>query len=872
MKLPALWIAAAFAAGIAALAPEFATPLPLLALVISALLAALLLLWRGRLTAAWIVALAGWCFLGGLAAKLDERAIPARHVTQLLLAGQLETSEPLRWRGRLRYDPLRLPWGLRFEVALEEVEIAGRAAEAEGGLRVNYFFTGRGDEAPPPLRAGDRVEALLQARPPRNFRNPGAFDARAHLARQGVHLTGSLRSLELLRKVDEPPPALAHRLAQLRGRLLETLDELFAASPGRAAVLRAMLLGDRNFIDHELAEAFQRTAVYHVLVVSGLHVAALAAFLFWTGRRLRLSEALTVLLTLAVLIFFVAVVEDRPPIQRAALMAGVYLVARLLFRRVELLNTVAVAALVILVANPDALADPGFQLSFLAAGLIGALALPWIALTSEPYRRALAHISDVTRDASHPPRATQFRLDLRAASSWLAARLPARLSARAAGVLTAPISLILRLWEVFLVSVAIQLGILPLIAFYFHRVTLAGPLVNIPAALLAGLIVPVGYLTLAAESVWHSLGVISATALDALVAALLATVSWFSEWSRASYRIPGPPAWLLAVFFLTLVLFCMAARSAAANSDRRGGRLLHWVAAAPLAVLAVLVAVHPFAPQLEQGQMEVTVLDVSQGDSLFVAFPDGRTMLIDGGGLFGAGRQGGYRTGLDIGEQVVSPYLWRRGLQRLDVVALTHAHHDHMNGLHAILENFEVKELWVGRDVDVPAFRELLAQAVARGVAVRHRTRGESFEWGGVTGIILWPEDTAQADAAANNDSLVLHLEHGSVKLLLPGDIERQVERELVARDDPLDTDFLKVPHHGSRSSATPDFLARTTPRVAVISLAENNPFNHPHPEVLERLSKAGVRILRTDRDGAVTALSDGRTLRVTSFAGGNPR
>jgi competence protein ComEC len=283
--------------------------------------------------------------------------------------------------------------------------------------------------------------------------------------------------------------------------------------------------------------------------------------------------------------------------------------------------------------------------------------------------------------------------------------------------------------------------------------------------------------------------------------------------------------------------------------------------------VSVLVATHPFSASLERGKLEITTLDVGQGDAIFAAFPDGRTLLLDGGGLFGTARAGGFRSGLDIGEQVVSPYLWSRGVRRLDVVALSHAHQDHLDGLHAVLENFRVGELWVGRDVASPAYRTLLETAARRGVPVVHLTRGHRFTWGEVRGALLWPErQEGPAAAAQNNDSLVLRLDFGGTSALLAGDIERDVERQLAAQGAMLDVDYLKVPHHGSRTSATREFMEAVTPQAAAISLSATNPFGHPHAEVLERLAAAGAGVLRTDRDGAITFRSDGKTWKATGY------
>lgn len=876
MKLPFLWITASFGAGIAlARASDTLQPLAWLALAAITLAAAIVLLRASRLSAAWAAGLACWFCIGGLAAVLEPRALPENHVTRLAAAGELPDDIALRWRGRLTSDPVRLPWGTRIEIALEEVEIAGCPRAVSGGLRLSYFrnLGASAAEPEPMLRAGDRVEALVRARRPRNFLNPGAFDARAHLAREDIHLTGSLRSTELLHKLESPPPALRHRLARLRGAMLARIDTMFAAHPEQAAVLRAMLLGDRNFIDHDLAQQFQRTTVYHVLVVSGLHVAALAAFLFWLGRALRLPRWLVVTVTIAVLVAFVAVVEDQPPILRAALMAGVTLLATLMFRRVELLNTIALAAWILLLARPSALADPSFQLSFLAASMIGALALPWIALTSAPYRHALAHLTDPARDPAQSPRVAQFRLDVRDAAAWLAARLPLpaeRASRATRAAVTGVCVTAIRLWDVLLVSAAIQLGMLPVMALYFHRVSLGSVPANIPASLLSAAIVPVGFLAMGLSAVWAALGNFAAGTTSGLLTMLLASVEWFDRAQWAAWRVPDPPLWLLAVYAGTLVLISIGARTAAdAQSPPRTKPRL-WVALAALAhaAMVLLVAVHPFPAQLARGQLEITALDVGQGDSIFAAFPDGRTLLVDGGGLFGTTRAGGFRTGLDIGEQVVSPYLWRRGMRRLDVVALTHAHQDHLDGLHAVLANFRVGELWVTRDVDSPAYRALLETAARRGVTVIHRQRGNSFSWGDVSGLVLWPDPSeGLGQPARNNDSLVLRLDFGRTSALLAGDIEQDVEAELVLRGDPLDVDFLKVPHHGSRTSTTTSFVAGVTPQAAAISLSPTNPFGHPHSDVMVRLQGAGARVLRTDRDGAVTFYSSGASWRVVAYA-----
>jgi hypothetical protein len=289
MKLPALWIMVAFAVGVA-IAERWPGSLRLWAVIAAlGILAGGILVvgffaGRGSVAVAWCCALVAWAAIGGLAASVELAAVPANHIARLIAAGRVDTGVALRWRGRLREDPPTLPWGQRFEIDLEQVESQGATLSTSGGLRVNFYPGARVAEPPAGLRAGDRVEVLVKARPPRDYLDPGAFDVKEFLAREKIDVMGSLRSGELLQLVERPSPTILQRLARARGTLLRRLDSLFVEHPERGAVARAMLLGDRSFVDSSVVLAFQKTAAYHVLVVAGLHVGALMIFLWWGGQ------------------------------------------------------------------------------------------------------------------------------------------------------------------------------------------------------------------------------------------------------------------------------------------------------------------------------------------------------------------------------------------------------------------------------------------------------------------------------------------------------------------------------------------------------------------------------------------------------------
>jgi len=872
MKLPAVAIAAAFASGIAVglhpvvsrnasshiLLSSFFIFIAVLVLV------GIMLVRAGWLFLATVASLLGWVLLGFLAVCIAEQPRDADHVISLLEQGRLPLKIPLRWIGNLREEPTRLPWGYGYEIGLSGVEFEDTLHPTRGGLRLSFTAHPEGP-APPDLHAGDEVAVLTEAKRPQVFRDDGAFDRRAYMAQQNIDLVATLRAPELIERISSPTPTLGTVLAQARRRLRDEIDVLFASTPQVAGVLRAMLLGDRSFVDRAEAADFQKTGVFHVLVVAGLHVGAVAFALYWVGRKLRLSRAWTMLFTLTTLSAYVAVVEQRAPVLRAAMMAGIVMLGGFFFRRLELLNSAAVAALILLAARPLALRDSSFQLTFVAIGCIAGLALPCLEKTAQPYARALRGWRDVTRDASHEPRAAQFRIDLRSLAQWLSTRLPQRLGKPTGDVVIGGLSLTFRVWELLVLTLVLQAGMLPLMARDFHRIPLLAPLVNLAAVPLTGVVVPLGFLTLACGLILPAAGKLFAAPLAWLTALLLHIVQWFAHFPRWSYRIPGPPFWLIVLFFVATIL--LAAEMRLKHPLRR--TIVLGLSSVCIAC-ALSIAIYPFGEKWIKGRLELTVLDVGQGDSLFVVSPGGKTLLIDGGGAFGGFPGHEERNGVDPGEEAVSPYLWSRGFQRLDVVALTHAHQDHLGGLSAILENFRVARLWIGREVSIPALARLEELARERNIPIEHELRGKTFHWDGVDGDFLWPEIALEevAPSAKNNDSLVLRLHYDSQTILLPGDAEKQVEREILSENsaETMRADVLKIGHHGSKNSTIPEFLAAVRPSVGIISAGEENPYGHPNAELLERLENAGVRILRTDRDGAVHVLADGTRLEITCF------
>jgi competence protein ComEC len=447
-----------------------------------------------------------------------------------------------------------------------------------------------------------------------------------------------------------------------------------------------------------------------------------------------------------------------------------------------------------------------------------------------------------------PPRAAQFRVELRLLAETLHyyLRIP---QTWLVFVLAFGARLIFYAYEMAVISTAIQIGMALPMAIYFHRISLSGFSANIIVVPLLALVVPIGFLAIFTG--WHFLAAIAEW--------LLVVGERIANWHlllEPNWRVADPPLWLCIAFSAALLMLSLALRR-----SRRWG----WTSAVIVGVLFVLVFWHPFPPAVHPGELELTVIDVGQGDSLLVAFPDGRLMLMDGGGVLSYGKHAKPR--MDIGEDVVSPYLWGRSIRRIDIIALSHAHADHAQGLPALIENFHPAELWVGATAPSEAWTAVQQRAHRQKVKIIPMRSGKTFDFGGTRVEVLSPpSDYVPSKSPMNNDSLALRITYGRRSFLLTGDMEWPMEARALAGGEPLRADVLKVGHHGSNTSSTGPFLDAVSPAYALISDGFENSFHHPHPQVLKRLAAHRAGILRTDQQGLTTIRTDGQRLSVETY------
>ena len=743
-----------------------------------------------------------FCAAGWSSAVLEIRRDPA---PELLAAwsgrGFAEQRTPVVVRGTVvdveRSDSDRVVLVLRTIAPLPETTAAERFRLPEGfGVRLTVPVLP--DEGVP-WEIGDRLETTARLGPPRSWRNPGGFDYGAALRTRGVSLSGSIKSPRLVERLGRSPD---WRLAgpRLRRRLVTSLQ---AAAPDRRATadfLLALLLGERQSLDPDLEDRLKRAGVYHILALSGFNVALVAGAAGWVLRLVVQRPHRRRVAIVLVLAVYGLVARPGGSILRATLMGTALLVGRQAGRSGAAAASLATSATVLLLLRPAWLADPGFQLSYAATlGLLFGV---------RPAQAARGTVGS--------GRAPAVR-----ALAWLANQ---------AGTS-------------FRVSASALAATAPLTARHFQSVTLAGLVANLVAVPLASLGLLVAMVAAPLAIAWPA----GADALVALASPLVAgldrSAAIAADLPAASFFIQ-PPSWGMAALLLALP-------GAAALTRRRLPRRALF---ALLAVVALLLAGRGHDPK-PPGRLDFIVFDVGQGDALLVRTPQGRTVLVDAGGL--------PRGDFDVGARVVAPALRALGVLRLDLLVLTHPHQDHLGGAPAIIWLFRPEAVWIGASgFDDPRLGAIEKAAEDSGARLLLPRRGLVTRFGGVRLEVLNPtphqEARTRAGRSGNDQSLVLRLRLGRRSLLLTGDMEGPAESSLLAEGRPVAADILKVAHHGSDTSTGEPFLEAVAPGTAIVSAGLFNPWGHPSPRVLRRLDARGVRVFRTDEDGAVRARTDG--------------
>lgn len=825
--------------------------------------------------------------LGITSYVMEQASISDDRVRLIYSRGLIASHDPVELEGVLVAPPEPAYQGLFFKVRVQRIRSSNIERPASGNVRL--FGPSESPEILSEyerldLRYGSRVRISCRLEREDRYLNPGVASRVEILDQQGIDAVATIKSPRLIQKLGDESVFLPIAwVYEQRQRLIASFRTNF--SQRTAGVIIASLLGDKHFLDRDTAEAFREGGTFHVLVISGLHITFIGGLTLWLVSIFTKRTRVQVLLAAGILWAYTLAVGAEIPVVRASLMFSILILSRLINRQGSLLNALGTCTLLLLVWRPGDLFSASFQLTFVSVAAIVGCAFPLIEKL-----RAIGGWTPTT-DTPLPPKVwlplrrfcellywneASWRIE-NARQIWSANlfKSPYLIWLRAPNVK----SVIAYLCEGILVSLVVQIWMLPLLVIYFHRISAVSVFLNLWvgfflalesfSALLAVL--------LSGISMWLAAPLIG---LTELLNYGMMTLPWqLSELDLGLSRIPIYSGDAGLIYWLYTTGVALAAVSLfhwdpfQISGRTKGSRLFLSGATLLTFILGLIIVFHPFSSPAPDGKLKVQFLDVGQGDSVFITFPGGETMLVDGGGMMDFRNTDSDVFEADtprIGEFVVSEFLWEQGYSRVDYLLSTHADADHLQGLIDVARNFEIGTVILSpAGLSDPKYAELLSVCEKRRLPLSLVGQGDEFDFGGSLVQILSPVKQTSDAVSSNNASIVLRVGFGSHAILLTGDIERESEASLTS--DPevagaLRADIAKVPHHGSRTSSSSHFVETVDPTVAVMSVGRRSRFGHPHPEVVDRWRNAGATVLTTGERGTVTITTDGAGLEIRTF------
>ncbi len=901
MHHPLAFLAVFFACGIA-VSRFFSVDLLIcyLFVAISFTLSILLFLQRNLKQAKWAIAIA-FFFAGYLFVLVETEGKQTDNIKNFYETGFIKSGDPVEITGVLAKDPETAVGLIYLTLKIEKLRFKEEEKTVSGVLRLSAPI--RGNEALSwyedlELRYGARIRLMTTIFTEESFRNPGVNSFTEFLEQRGYDLSATIKSPLLVKRLDDERVFLPRAwLYKFRTKVLAQIMEKF--SPETAGVLAASLLGNRYYLSQSTAERFREGGTFHVLVISGLHISFIGFIVFLLMRRLTKNRTLQFAVPVSIVWAYSLMVGAEASVVRAALMFTVVSFAPVINRERTSLNSLGGAAIVLLAYRPGDLFDPSFQLTF-----VSVLAIVSLAWTIIEKLNAIGTWQP-SAETPYPPDCSIWIRRLSECLYWSekAWQKEQKRSTWKCNLFKTPLAeklerfrlqkLFRHSFEALTVSFSVLVLMLPLMVLYFHRLSFIALLLNIfvEAFVAAMCLSAIVGLILSQFSEMFSLVFIYLSDIFNYIATH--SVDPFSKYQIASIRLPeysGFASCIYVIYYLPVIasLYFLAKwnplSSTSSSNPSLNGRSFFDVVSKPaytltaLLILFSIIVFHPFSSASATGRLRVDFIDVGQGDSALVTMPDGTRILIDGGGRpqnFGQTQTHGNgdeepftRDTRSIGEAVVSEFLWHEGLDSIDYIIATHADYDHIDGLNDIAKNFSVKEALVGRtpvfDIEFAEFAKTLKK---RGVPLSVISRGDVLKFGEAAIEILHPTKTDAPNAPSkNNDSLTFIIRYGTRAFLFTGDIENQIEKSLSVYPDDLLCDVVKVPHHGSKTSSSEDFINATQAKFAVISVGLLSPFGHPNKEVVERWKANGAVVITTGQKGTITISTDGNDLKIETF------
>lgn len=772
MRRPALLSLSLYALGIS-LARILNIPVFYLSILLISLLVGLLVLYlTSRERLLACLLIAALVLTGSLSYHLSTRWFPSHHITSYL-------NRDILLQGRVLNEPTKGSEYGTFLCQCERILLRGKGVRGSGKVLVRWRMPGEA------VGYGDVVRMRGKLNEPRGFSNPRGFDHQDYLARRGIYGVFWVEDgdLKVIAK-SSGNPLLSQVIFPIKGYVRRNIENTLGGDPG--GLLKGLLLGERKALSQQVEDIFANTGVIHVLAVSGLHVGIVVSILFLLLRLFRLPLRLALVCVSALLPLYAFMTGLRPSVIRATVMAVSLLIGWMLERETDPLNILGFAGLLILLFNPQSLFDVGFQLSFAATASI---------LYLYPKLHPLLF-------------------------GWLGKRR--------------------HFWSryvasPFTVSVSAQLGVIPLLAYYFFTIPVVPVLANLIIVPLVGAAISLGFASSLAGLASQGLAGLFSASNWLVLSSTLKVVAFLDSLPFASFRMGRPP--LVSVFLYYLLLIGLA----------------NWkssVRARKLVIFSLLIGLNAFVWTGAVGHrnLAATFLDVGRGESCVLRFPNRKTLLIDGGSR---------RRGFDAGKDVVAPFLWSHGIKRIDLLVLSNPYNDHLGGLAYILENFEVG-LIVEAGLPHPSrgYQRFLGLIDGRSIPYRAVRRGDLIDDLGIPIHVLHPPQGAlEAGSDLRERSLVLELTYGEIDFIFPGDYGGPAPYGEV--------DVLKAPYYARPSLNLQAYIESLSPRIAICSARRSRPASR---EVLREYQGGETKVYWTDIDGAIVLTTDGRDISVRTM------
>lgn len=658
----------------------------------------------------------------------------------------------------------------------------------------------------------------------RGFYNPGVWDM--ELMHKVKHIHGKVK-LEYNKikfiKSDEP---WNYKFYILNKELKAKINKY--VSPKDAAILSGMVLGGYDGIDQDVLREFANTGIIHILSVSGSHVALLVSFTMLFLGNLGISKKIASLFAIIIIALYSFICGFSTPVLRSLLMGIALLVGLIIERDADRGAVFSGVLLGLLIYNPLWIFDISFQLSFLStAGLIYIYPLLKKNLIPDLNKKTKELNRKKEIEATNIKGLTNEELVSNKANYNLKFKLP---------------NFII---EALSVTIAVQITVLPLIIYYFHQISISSLLANLIVVPIIEFIVVIALIGLLFAYIGSFLGGLLLALTGLILGTALRLNSIIANIPISIVNIGHLPIYMAVIYYIMLLVFFKLPKSI--NLSKWGRKVI-------LATCIFAIIVQCFYVKLIPQPFTTYFLDVGQGDAAIVVTPEKRVIVIDTGGL---------NSDFDTGSRIVVPALKYLGISKIDVLMLSHGHHDHAGGAAGIAKNMKIEKLMLPREKASNDIISLMHEKDEKTEVMMMKT-GDSYYLGKCKIDLILAKNLENVELAGNESSAIVRIAYNGKSFLFTGDATADLENE--ACNYGVYAYVLKVSHHGSKTSSTPTFLANVNPKLAVISVGEKNRFGHPAPLILQRFADYKYKVLRTDQLGAIKVCLDKNAMAFYSY------